>query len=110
MDATPAEITCLAQTIHGEARGESQKGQEAVGQVVINRTRSPKFPNTICAVVRQRHQFSGYKTHIIPSPNILALAKRLLSNQTINHIGEALYFNTVGPSHAIRVGNHKFWK
>jgi spore germination cell wall hydrolase CwlJ-like protein len=47
------EIGCLALTIYHEARGESQRGKLAVGYVVMNRTRSVRFPATVCAVVRQ---------------------------------------------------------
>ena len=48
-----AELECLAKTIYFEARGESEKGQRAVAAVVLNRVKSPQFPNTICEVVHQ---------------------------------------------------------
>jgi spore germination cell wall hydrolase CwlJ-like protein len=48
-----AELECLAKTIYFEARGESEQGQRAVAAVVLNRVKSPKFPNTICEVVHQ---------------------------------------------------------
>ena len=48
-----AEFKCLAQAIYFEARGETLKGQAAVGEVVLNRVDSPKFPNSVCAVVHQ---------------------------------------------------------
>lgn len=44
---------CLAQAIYFEARGESIAGRMAVAAVVLNRVRHDKFPDTICAVVRQ---------------------------------------------------------
>jgi spore germination cell wall hydrolase CwlJ-like protein len=50
------EIGCLALTIYHEARGESARGQLAVGHVVMNRTRSVLFPADVCAVVRQGGQ------------------------------------------------------
>jgi hypothetical protein len=46
-------ITCLAQAIYFEARSESEVGQEAVAQVVINRTRLPQYASTVCGVVYQ---------------------------------------------------------
>ncbi len=55
---------CLAAGIYFEARGEPIKGQAAVGQVILNRVRNPKYPKTICGVVyqndhwRNRCQFS----------------------------------------------------
>jgi hypothetical protein len=46
-------LTCMAQAIYFEARSESQVGQEAVAQVVMNRTRMAQFPATVCGVVYQ---------------------------------------------------------
>jgi len=51
---TNPQVVCLAQTMYHEARGESDKGMIAVGNVVMNRTRSGRFPNTPCAVIKQR--------------------------------------------------------
>jgi spore germination cell wall hydrolase CwlJ-like protein len=44
---------CLAEAIYFEARGEAVRGQIAVAQVVMNRTFSGFYPNTVCAVVYQ---------------------------------------------------------
>jgi hypothetical protein len=44
---------CLSQAIYYEARGESQRGQVAVAEVILNRVRSPYYPKTICRVVYQ---------------------------------------------------------
>ncbi|RMF03345.1 MAG: cell wall hydrolase [Alphaproteobacteria bacterium] len=44
---------CLATAIYFEARGESERGQLAVAQVVMNRVRSSLYPDTICGVVFQ---------------------------------------------------------
>ena len=44
---------CLAEGIYFEARGESQTGQAAVAQVILNRVRNPAYPDTICGVVFQ---------------------------------------------------------
>ena len=55
---------CLALAIYFEARGESEDGQVAVSQVILNRVDSKRYPNTICGVVyqnahlRNRCQFS----------------------------------------------------
>lgn len=55
---------CLAAGIYFEARGEIEKGQAAVAQVILNRVKAPTYPNTICGVVyqnkhwRNRCQFS----------------------------------------------------
>jgi spore germination cell wall hydrolase CwlJ-like protein len=46
--------------IYHEARGEPLAGQIAVALVVQNRVNSPKFPNSICAVVHQGHYWEGH--------------------------------------------------
>lgn len=48
-----AEGQCLAKAVYFEARGEAVDGQLAVAQVILNRVKSPKFPDTICGVVYQ---------------------------------------------------------
>lgn len=53
------ERHCLATAIYFEARGEPLKGQIAVSQVILNRVRSPKFPQTICGVVYQGQHRRG---------------------------------------------------
>ena len=47
------DLECLAENIYFEARGEPLDGQRAVAEVTLNRTRSPYFPHTICAVVHE---------------------------------------------------------
>jgi spore germination cell wall hydrolase CwlJ-like protein len=47
------ELNCLATAIYFEARGESERGQIAVGQVVLNRVAHKLYPSTICSVVFQ---------------------------------------------------------
>jgi hypothetical protein len=44
---------CLTQAIYYEARGEPAAGQAAVAQVVLNRSRDPHYPKTVCGVVFQ---------------------------------------------------------
>jgi len=46
-------LTCLADAIYYEAASESDDGQRAVAQVVLNRVRHPAFPKTVCGVVFQ---------------------------------------------------------
>jgi spore germination cell wall hydrolase CwlJ-like protein len=53
------ERRCLATAIYFEARGEPLQGQIAVGQVILNRVRSPQFPQTICGVVYQGQMAPG---------------------------------------------------
>ena len=57
------EKSCLATAIYFEARSESTLGQLSVANVIINRTKIPAYPSTVCGVVfqdqaLQRFQFS----------------------------------------------------
>lgn len=54
---TDQEVQWIAQMIHAEARGEPYLGQVAVGAVIINRVKSPKFPNTVKEVLFQEGAF-----------------------------------------------------
>jgi spore germination cell wall hydrolase CwlJ-like protein len=47
------EMECLARAIYFEARGEPEKGQEAVALVVLNRVKNEHYPDTVCGVVYQ---------------------------------------------------------
>ena len=48
-----ASLGCLAAAIYHEARSESEAGQRAVAQVIMNRVRHPAYPKTVCDVVLQ---------------------------------------------------------
>lgn len=44
---------CLTAAVYYEAANESDDGQRAVAQVVLNRVRHPAYPNSVCGVVWQ---------------------------------------------------------
>lgn len=46
-------LDCLTAAVYYEAASESVDGQRAVAQVVLNRTRHPAFPHSVCGVVFQ---------------------------------------------------------
>ena len=56
---------CLAEAVYFEARGEAVRGQIAVAQVVMNRTFSGFYPNTVCGVVYQnKHRHYRLPVHL----------------------------------------------
>lgn len=58
-DASRA-IDCLTAAVYYEARSQSDDGQRAVAQVVLNRVRDRAFPDSVCGVVYQgAHRASG---------------------------------------------------
>lgn len=53
-----SDYQLLARIISAEARGETYRGQVAVGAVVLNRVEHPSFPDTVSGVVYQPGAFS----------------------------------------------------
>lgn len=51
--AVERETRCLTDAIYHEARSESEAGQVAVAEVVLNRVASGRYADTICGVVYQ---------------------------------------------------------
>lgn len=63
------DIECLALNSYYEARSESVAGQVAVAQVVMNRVKSNKFPNTICEVIQHGKTRINWKGNVVPVLN-----------------------------------------
>jgi spore germination cell wall hydrolase CwlJ-like protein len=119
-----AEENCLATAVYFEAKGEPRRGQLAVAQVVVNRTRSGRFPRTVCGVVKQRGQFSfvhgGHLPAVSPSnacwQQALSAARKVLDGSAEKVAANALFFHARGVSagwHAVRVaqiGNQVFYR
>ncbi|KYO64761.1 cell wall hydrolase [Thermovenabulum gondwanense] len=57
--ARSSDYVLLARLVSGEARGEPYTGQVGVAAVVINRVKSPKFPNSIPGVIFQPRAFES---------------------------------------------------
>lgn len=107
---TPASraraVDCLASAMWYEA-GESDLGQRAVAQVVLNRVRHPAFPKTVCGVVFQGSerttgcQFTFTCDGALarrPSAGGLALARAraeiMLHGGTVPQVGLATHYHT----------------
>jgi spore germination cell wall hydrolase CwlJ-like protein len=69
-------LDCLAQAIYYEARSETEDGQRAVAQVVLNRVRHPTYPSTVCGVVYQGSQRSTGCQFTFTCDGSLAIAAR----------------------------------
>jgi spore germination cell wall hydrolase CwlJ-like protein len=59
--ASKEEVECLAQNIYHEARGQGVDGRFAVAHVTINRMHHKRFPDTVCAVVKQGRTKPSWK-------------------------------------------------
>lgn len=113
-----SNIYLLAQCINGEARGESYKGQVAVGAVILNRVKSSKFPNTIAGVIYQRGAFDAVSDGQInqtPSDSCLKAARDAMNGYDPTG-GCLYYYNPATTTNkwmlskpvSLRIGNHVF--
>ena len=54
-------VKCLSRALYHESRAESTAGNFAVAQVIFNRVRDDKFPNTVCGVIYDGpHHSNGF--------------------------------------------------
>jgi N-acetylmuramoyl-L-alanine amidase len=53
------DLKLMANAVHGEARGEPYVGQVAVAAVILNRVKSPSFPNSVSGVIFQPGAFTA---------------------------------------------------
>ncbi|HLS07385.1 MAG TPA: cell wall hydrolase, partial [Bacillota bacterium] len=53
------DIQLMSNAVYGEARGEPYEGQVAVAAVILNRVKSPSFPNTIAGVIFEPRAFTA---------------------------------------------------
>jgi N-acetylmuramoyl-L-alanine amidase len=119
-----AEQNCLATAVYFEAKGEPTRGQLAVAQVILNRTRSGRFASTVCGVVKQRGQFSFVRGGRLPAAphgsaawhKAVSIARKVLDGSAERVAANALFFHARSVSvgwHAVRVaqiGNHLFYR
>ena len=116
-DISDMEIThearLLAAIIHTEARGEPLIGQIAVGNVIMNRVRDPRFPNTIEEVIRQPRQFcpvgSGAFDATLRNGNYNQNMEAALATLSGHMVvtSDMMFFNSLGFG-SVRIGNHWF--
>ena len=89
--ASNNEYRCLLRAVWHEARGESFKGQLFVSKTILNRTRSERFPQSICKVVYQKYQFSF--AHKIPMNKQYVRPKTELEKQTFRQVELASFIS-----------------
>ena len=94
---TSSDVYLLARCIYGEARGESYEGQVAVGAVVLNRVKSPSFPNTISGVIYQKGAFTAVddgQINLTPNQTAINAAKDAMNGWDPTY-GCLYYYNPV---------------
>ncbi len=108
-------LLLLAALIHCEAGGEPYEGQVAVGAVVMNRVRSPAYPDSIHGVIYASGQFtpamSGKVNRVYESGRIyescIRAAEEALSG--VSNVGDLTHFRRVNGREGLVIGNHVFY-
>lgn len=118
-DAASGDLDLMARTIAAEARGEPYTGQVAVGAVIINRTRTEGFPDTIPGVIYQPGAFEAVQNGLIwqrtPNEQEIKAARDALNGWDPTY-GAIYYFNPDKTSNrfmwslpqTLRIGKHVF--
>lgn len=124
-------LDCLTTAIYYEAASETPAGQAAVAQVVLNRSRHPAYPRTVCGVVFQGSerttgcQFSfTCDGAMARTPSVAgwqrarAVAAAALNGHVATGVGTATHYHTdwVAPywaprlSKIVQIGTHIFYR
>lgn len=114
---------CMTRVMYFESNRSSAEGMLAVGTVVMNRVKDPRFPHSVCGVVGQPNQFApGVLWLPMREGRGLALARqmaaRVLRGERHRDVGSAEYFHTAGYTFpysnmhyvAVAGGNAFYWK
>lgn len=122
---------CLAQAVWYEAASESEAGQRAVAQVVLNRVAHPGWPASVCGVVYQGSERSTGCQFTFTCDGSLArrpsgaswaraqrIASEALSGKVYAPVGLATHYHTlwVNPywagtlDHIGTIGAHRFYR
>ena len=100
-------LECLTAAVYYEAASESDDGQRAVAQVVLNRVRHPAYPGSVCGVVYQGSERSSgcqfsftCDGSLLRTPSVAgwARARRIaaaaLSGSVFAPVGHATHYHT----------------
>ncbi len=129
VDYTQDELKLLACLVHAEAGNQCYEGKLAVANVVLNRVKTSKYPNSINDVIYQPGQFTvartgslakqldRYEDYSTKSQQLtIKAAKAALSGA--NNIGSRLYFHAyklaVSKGYdkkktSVKIEDHLFW-
>jgi spore germination cell wall hydrolase CwlJ-like protein len=123
------DLKLLACLVHAEAGSQSYEGKLAVANVVLNRVKSSKYPDSIEAVIYQPGQFSVAKSGSLAkqlanyenyssSSQRLSIKAAKAALEGANNIGSRLYFHSYRAAvnkgydqkeTSVKLGGQLFW-
>ncbi|MFD0589139.1 cell wall hydrolase [Paenibacillus sp. GCM10027627] len=118
---TNEDLTLLAKITQIESGNESYEGQLGVANVILNRVKDPRFPDTIKGVIYSGRQFppahNGMLDKSKPNASVMRAAKDALNGK--NNVKNAVYFFNPKVSKGefwdnldviVTIGHHSFAK
>lgn len=126
---TEEDLKLLACLVHSEAGTQSYEGKLAVANVVLNRMKSSRYPDTIAAVIYQDGQFSVAKSGSLEKQlnnydnyssksQLMSVKAAREALEGANNIGSRMYFHTYKAAakkgytsyeNSVKLGDHVFW-
>ena len=112
---TAGDLDMMAAIIECEAGGESYTGKVAVGAVVMNRVKSPLFPDTVAGVIYQKKQFSPvgsgrFAIVLARGANQSCYQAAQEAMAGASPVGNCVFFRTPIPGlTGIQIGGHIFY-
>ena len=109
------DLKLLASIIYCEAKGEPYEGKVAVGNVVLNRVRHHRYPDTISEVVYERNQFTPVRNGMLrkalerdqADASCYQAALEALSGA--QPVGDRIFFRRVNGRSGLVIGRHVFY-
>ena len=109
------DLDMMAAIIECEAGGEPYTGKVAVGAVVMNRVKSPLFPDTVAGVIYQNKQFSPvgsgrFAVVLARGANQSCYEAAQEAMAGASPVGNCVFFRTPIPGlTGIQIGGHIFY-
>ncbi len=109
------DLDMMAAIIECEAGGEPYTGKVAVGAVVMNRVKSPLFPDTVAGVIYQNRQFSPvgsgrFAVVLARGANQSCYEAAQEAMAGASPVGNCVFFRTPIPGlTGIQIGGHIFY-
>ena len=113
--AKSEEVRMMAAMIQCESGNQEFEGQLAVGAVIMNRVKSPVYPNTISEVLFQPYQFGPADSKLFAKlleEDTIKDSCREAAKQAfmgIDNVGGAMHFRRAGSKEGIVIGDHVFY-
>lgn len=127
VQASDQDLECLTRAVYFESRGDSDVGQLAVAQVVLNRARHPAFPKSVCGVINQGRERGSCQFSFVCKPTKVndqrewararRVAEKALQGHEVEAVGTSTFFHAarINPGWGSltkvgRFGNHIFYR